>query len=302
MDPRLASLVEAAKGGNPDALTRLAHAQAVGVFAPRNLVQALDNLARAAAVDWPLAKRELQILARAQRGTWKQLRSAVNVEALRRPPARNAVLESPRVRVFEGFATADECDWLIDRGRAGLAPALVYEDSGTALKHSAGRSNYEAPYGLESLDAVLSVIQDRIANASGVPALNFEVGKLLRYTPGQTFARHSDFLQPGMQQYIDMHGQRVATFLVYLSDDYDGGETEFTEVNFRFKARKGDALMFMNVDADGAPDPMSMHAGLPPTRGEKWVLSQWLRGKTVNAYETPNVVASQLPLEWYRDA
>lgn len=302
MDSRLVSLVEAAKSGNAHALTQLAHVQAMGVYTARNFDAALENLTRAAAVDWPDAKRELQVLARMTRGPWQQLKGAVNAEKLRRPPTRNAVLEQPRVRVFEGFATEAECDWLIERGRGFLGPAHVYEDSGTELKSNAGRSNSEAGYDLQSADLVLSIIHDRIARASGVPTLNFEVGKLLNYKPGQTFARHSDFLQPGMQEYIEAFGQRVATFLVYLSDDYDGGETEFTEVNFKFKARKGDALMFLNVDANGDPDPMSMHAGLPPTRGEKWVLSQWLRGKTVNAYQTPNVAAAALLPEWYRDA
>ncbi|MCX7359866.1 MAG: 2OG-Fe(II) oxygenase [Alphaproteobacteria bacterium] len=302
MDSRLVTLFEAAKAGNPQALTHLAHVQAMGVYTARNFGAALENLTRAAAVDWPDAKRELQVLARATRGSWKQLRGAVNAETLRRPPTRRVALEQPRVRVFEGFATEAECDWLIERGRGSLGPAKVYEDSGTELKSNAGRSNSEAGYDLEAADLVLSVVHDRIARASGVPVEHFEVAKLLQYKPGQTFARHSDFLQPGMQEYIDTFGQRVATFLVYLSDDYDGGETEFTEANFKFKARKGDALMFMNVDAKGEPDPMSMHAGLPPTRGEKWVLSQWLRAKPVNAYQTPNVMDASLPPEWYRDA
>lgn len=302
MDSRLVTLFEAAKARNPQALTQLAHVQAMGVYTARNFNAALENLTRAASVDWPDAKRELQVLARMSRGAWKQLRTAVNGETLRRPPARRAVLEQPRVRVFEGFATDAECDWLVERCRGRLGPAQVYEDSGAELKSNAGRSNSEAGYDLEAADLVLSVIHDRIARASGVPAINFEVGKLLPYEPGQTFARHSDFLQPDMQEYIDAFGQRVATFLVYLNDDYDGGETEFTEVNFKFKARKGDALMFLNVDAGGDPDPMSMHAGLPPTRGEKWVLSQWLRGKPVNAYQTPNVTGTPLPPEWYRDA
>lgn len=301
MDSRLAGLVDAAKSGNPMALTQLAHVQALGVYAPRNLNLALDNLARAASVDWTEAKRELQILARTS-GNWKRLRAAVNLEALRRPPVRRAVLESPRVRVFENFATTEECDWLIERGRAQLKPAEVYVGSGTELTHDPGRSNSESSYDLETSDVVLSVVLDRIARASSVPIENFEIGKLLHYKPGETFGRHSDFLQAGMQDEIAAHGQRVATFLVYLSDDYEGGETEFTEVGYKFKARKGDALMFINVDANGEPDPMSMHAGLPTTRGEKWVLSQWLRAKPVNAFQTPNVTGAPLPADWYRDA
>jgi prolyl 4-hydroxylase len=302
MDSRIASLVEAAKAGNPQALTNLAHAQAMGVFTSRNLNMALDNLARAASVGWPDAVRELQVLARASGGGWKKLRGSINPEALRRPPPRRVLLEQPRVRVFENFATPDECDWLIERCRHRLAPAKVYENSGTEAQRHADRSNSEAAYEFDASDVVLSLVHDRIARASGVPIENFEVGQLLHYKPGETFARHSDFLQPGMHDEIEARGQRVATFLTYLNDDYDGGETEFTEVGFKFKARKGDALMFLNVDANGAPDPMSMHAGLPTTRGEKWVLSLWLRGKPVNAYLTPRITGAPLPPEWYRDA
>lgn len=302
MDSRLVGMVEAAKAGNPQARTMLARMQAMGIYTPRNLNLALDNLASAASVDWPDAKRELQVLARMSGVGWKKLRASVNPEALRRPPERRVLLERPRVRVFEGFATPQECDWLIERGRHRLAPAQVYENSGTELRRHAGRSNSEASFEIDGSDVVLSVLHDRIARASGVPVENFEVGKLLHYKPGETFELHSDFLQPGMHEEIEARGQRVATFLVYLSDDYDGGETEFSEANFKFKARKGDALMFLNVDANGAPDLMSMHAGLPPTRGEKWVLSQWLRGKTVNAYQTPSVTGAALPPEWYRDA
>ena len=160
-----------------------------------------------------------------------------------------------------------------------------------------GRTNSGADFEFEASDIVLSLIHDRIARATAVPVEHFEVAKLLHYDPGEVFLRHSDFLKPGMEEEIEARGQRVARFLLYLNDDYDGGETEFTEVGFKFKARKGDALLF-----SGNPDPMSMHAGLPTSRGEKWVLSLWLRGKPVNAFQTPRVPAAPLSPEWYRDA
>lgn len=299
---QIAGLAESAKAGNPLALTTLAHVQALGIGTQRNLNAALDNLARAASVDWPDAKRELQILARMSGVGWKKLRASVNAEVLRRPPPKKVLLEQPRVRVFENFATPAECDWLVERCRDQLKPATVYENSGTQTTRHEGRSNSEAGYQLESSDVMLSFIQDRVARASGVPVENFEVGQLLHYKPGEAFTRHSDFLQPGMHEEIAARGQRVATFLTYLNDDYDGGETEFTDVGFKFKARKGDALMFLNVDANGIPDPLSMHAGTPTTRGEKYVLSLWLRGKPVNPYQTPGLVGAPLPPEWYRDA
>ena len=67
--------------------------------------------------------------------------------------------------------------------------------------------------------------------------------------------------------------------LVYLNQGFEGGETDFPLLDLKFKGRKGDALMFSNVDASGAPDRRMFHAGLPPTAGEKWLLSQWVRDR-----------------------
>jgi hypothetical protein len=64
-----------------------------------------------------------------------------------------------------------------------------------------------------------------------------------------------------------------------LNEGYAGGETDFPRIGYRFKGRTGDALVFGNVEPSGKPDPRTMHAGLPPTSGEKWLLSQWVRDR-----------------------
>jgi prolyl 4-hydroxylase len=105
---------------------------------------------------------------------------------------------------------------------------------------------------------------------------------VLHYEPGEEFLPHFDFLdvsQPGPAKDVAGRGQRVLTFLIALNDDYDGGETEFPEIGKRWKGRKGSGLFFWNVEPDGTPDRLTRHAGLPPTRGEKWLLSQWIRGR-----------------------
>jgi hypothetical protein len=97
---------------------------------------------------------------------------------------------------------------------------------------------------------------------------------------GQEFLPHFDFLNPdfpGHARDLARSGQRIATFLVYLNEGYEGGETEFPKLGWRYKGRTGDALLFRNLDAAGEPDRQTFHAGLPPTQGEKWLLSQWLR-------------------------
>ena len=45
----------------------------------------------------------------------------------------------------------------------------------------------------------------------------------------------------------------------------------------------GEALFWANVTPDGRPDSSTLHAGLPPTSGEKWTLSQWCRNRAPKA-------------------
>lgn len=71
----------------------------------------------------------------------------------------------------------------------------------------------------------------------------------------------------------------MATFLIYLNSDFEGGETDFPELNLSYRGAPGDALQFANVDASGAPDVRTLHAGRPTRSGEKWLFSQWVRAR-----------------------
>lgn len=188
------------------------------------------------------------------------------------------VFASPRISVIEGCATQAECDWLIARARPRLHPALVYDPMIGDGTRSTTRSNSSVAFSIFQSDIILLLLRARIEAIVGVAHL--EGSAILHYTPGQEFKPHFDFLdpdKPGHARDIKKNGQRVATFLVYLNDDYEGGETEFPKLGWRYKGRKGDALLFWNVDTKGEADPNTHHAGLPTTKGEKWLFSQWLR-------------------------
>ncbi len=107
-----------------------------------------------------------------------------------------------------------------------------------------------------------------------------EVPKILHYSRGETFAAHFDYLnpeEPAFATQLTQRGQRTDTFLIYLNDNFSGGETHFPRIKVSNKGARGDALLFSNVDAKGMPDEDTMHIGLPPTSGEKWLFSQWIR-------------------------
>jgi len=80
-------------------------------------------------------------------------------------------------------------------------------------------------------------------------------------------------------QQIAQDGQRIFTFLIYLNEGFEGGETDFPLIGLRHQGRIGDALFFWNVKPTGAVDRDTLHAGLPPATGQKWLFSQWVRDR-----------------------
>jgi prolyl 4-hydroxylase len=279
----VATLREAAARGGGEAAALLSVCAAWGVAQARNIDTALDHLARAAELGWDPSLRELQLLARDSGSDPAALRRKVDVVSWRATPSARVVFEKPRIVVVERFAAADECQWLIGRGGSGLMRAKVYRGSSTA-QVAETRTNREMSFTIFNADVVLSLIRDRIAAACSASVTHFEIAKLLHYSPGEQFALHADFIEaktPELAHELAARGQRVATFLIYLNDGYEGGATQFPRLDWQYRGGRGDALLFSNVDAAGAPDYDTVHAGMPPTSGEKWVLSQWVRARPV---------------------
>jgi prolyl 4-hydroxylase len=110
----------------------------------------------------------------------------------------------------------------------------------------------------------------RIAAVTGTEAAQGEPLQILRYRPGQEYKPHFDAVAGDPNQ-------RILTVLVYLNDDYEGGETLFLKTGLRFRGRRGDALMFRNASADGRADELAQHAGRPVIAGEKLICSRWIR-------------------------
>lgn len=291
MQEGLGYLRDAAERGDAEAPAVLAMMAAFGMLQPRDLGAAITLLNTSAQRGWAPAQEQLQVLANR------------SIETLQAPVTARAFAEKPRIRVIEGFATPEECDWLIERARAHLERAEVYQGS-TELEVSDVRTNSEAYLTPKLLDVVTAVVLQRAAAALALDSALFEFATVLHYEPGQVFGPHDDFFDPGIPSQRDeivARGQRIATFLLYLNDDYDGGETAFLGVDLKYKGRKGDAMFFVNVEPSGMADVLTRHQGSAPTRGEKWVLSQWVRSSALNTYQTPGAERTALPPTWLRD-
>ncbi|URE34211.1 P4Hc [Musa troglodytarum] len=138
---------------------------------------------------------------------------------------------------------------------------------------------------------IIEAIEKRIAVFSQVPAENGELIQVLRYETNQFYRPHHDYFSDTFN--LKRGGQRVATMLMYLSDDVEGGETYFPMAGsgecscggkvvkgLCVKPNKGDAVLFWSTGLDGETDPNSLHGGCAVLRGEKWSATKWMRQKT----------------------
>ncbi|HET8696528.1 MAG TPA: 2OG-Fe(II) oxygenase, partial [Gammaproteobacteria bacterium] len=134
------------------------------------------------------------------------------------------------------------------------------------------------------MDFVCVLMERRICRSLAVPFRQLEAPAVLHYAEGHQITEHFDFVDPNVPDYdqeIAQRGQRIVTFLVYLNHDYEGGETDFPRVGVSHKGRTGEALFFLNTLPDGRSDLRTLHAGRPPLRGEKWIVSQFVRDRAM---------------------
>lgn len=282
----VALIEEAADGGDAKGCY-LAATMASGTFwRERDWDLALDYLLAAAFSEHTVSRDMLRILAGGPAGDrirsedWQALRDRVDLSAWLTPPEPRRLSDAPRVEAIEGFAPPAACDWLIAQARRRLSRATIYDSVSGGTTEDVRRTNSQCDLDLEHIGVLTFVLRARIGALTGRPDQAMEVPKVLHYAPGETFANHFDWIdpaEPAYAQQLAKRGQRAHTFLMYLNEGFTGGETHFPELGLSHLGATGDALLFANVDAAGRPDPKTMHAGLPPTSGEKWLFSQWIR-------------------------
>jgi predicted 2-oxoglutarate/Fe(II)-dependent dioxygenase YbiX len=137
-------------------------------------------------------------------------------------------------------------------------------------------------FSLIETDFFTQLVRARIAHAAELSTDALEPPEVLHYSVGESYRPHVDFFHPQLPNFAEqmrVKGQRIKTCLLYLNEDFEGGETEFPKLALKYRGRAGDALIFENVKPNGTGDLQTLHAGLPPTRGEKWLFSQWMRSK-----------------------
>ncbi len=186
-------------------------------------------------------------------------------------------MKSPRVIVFGGLLSDEECDAIV----AAAVPRLtrsetVQMDTGGSEVHVARTSR--GMFFERGENEVCARIEARLATLLRWPVINGEGLQVLHYLPGAEYQPHHDYFDPtkaGTVPILSRGGQRVASIVMYLNSPQKGGGTTFPDVGLEVGPVKGNAVFF-SYDRPH-PSTKSLHGGAPVIAGEKWVATKWLR-------------------------
>lgn len=171
------------------------------------------------------------------------------------------------------FVTAEECEIIKALASKNLSRSTVV---GAQDPHPSRTS--EGTFLNPNVHPVVSNMYDRVSAMLGVPRSHMENLQVLRYKPGQQYYAHHDSCFDGCDNGNNI--ERYATIIVYLNDDFEGGETEFPEHPISVTPETGKAAVFFNLNRAGtAVLQESLHRAAPPTRGTKWSAAIWVRNK-----------------------
>lgn len=287
-------LGEACDAGLPEAAARAAGLLALGIRTPPSWSLAFNWLARAAHGGWEPARRQLLALcgdralvarfaAQPANADWAAIARAVRHDDWRRSPAPTIRSDEPRVSTFDDLIRPEICDLLIWLADGRLERARVYDPARRQEIVVGHRNNTVAVFGIDSVEVVHVLLQARMAAACGLSERCMEAPSVLHYAPNEVFHDHYDFVDPAITDdyasEIARNGQRLITFIAYLNDDYEGGGTAFPKLGFEHKGRRGGGIYFVNALPDLSPDLRMVHAGRAITRGEKWIVTQFIRDR-----------------------
>lgn len=284
-------LNQAVAANEPDALSVMATLKGAGAWTSQSWDESLDLLERAAVLGSQDAREQLCLLAgnttltagtRGGEGgeaLWKALRESVDLRKFVTPEPPRQVNDIPRIWLTDSFADPALCRWMIGRGQGKFKPALMFDGKQSSALDSRTCSDFV--FDIVDSGVVMLLLRVRISGVTSIPIPNMEPPQIFHYSVGQEIKPHYDFLYDGGRGYGPegkYQGDRLATFLMWLNDDYEGGELEFTKVGYRCRGKSGDGVFFAS-QRDGKPDKQSLHAAKPVTKGEKYILSQWIHDR-----------------------
>lgn len=200
-----------------------------------------------------------------------------NVPALLRVPGIQRV-PSPRIDLFilRNFLTPSECASFITKIDADRRPSTIADPNGDHYFRTSETCDLRAD------DPEVIALDEKLSALSGIDRQFGETMQGQRYDVGQEFKAHTDYFEPGGQdyeRYTSVAGQRTWTFMIYLNEPIAGGATRFKTIGKSVQPETGKLLAWNNRRPDGSLNPATIHHGMKVREGAKYVITKWYREK-----------------------
>ncbi len=182
--------------------------------------------------------------------------------------------EDPIVLVLKNFISNESCDLIFKDVQNKLFKRAEVIDEKNNIKISKGRDNqtYIIPrLSLESVEQAMKKIKETFSLETD----DLTKVQIQKYSKNQKYKSHLDaFSKKYLQQQPGF--QRKLSFILYLNEVLEGGETFFPYMDLKVQPIKGSLLVFQNCFGDtDYVHPKSLHESKPVLNGEKYILNFW---------------------------
>jgi len=175
------------------------------------------------------------------------------------------------------FMHEDECIRMMEIIDSRLRPSNLTSETATADFRTS--QSCDLCY---ISDPLINTVEERISHTLGIHLSYSDGTQAQKYEIGQEFREHCDYFHPGTgdyERYVPKHGNRTWTFMIFLNDTERGGGTRFPKLDKIFYPEQGRALLWNNLYPSGAPNPHTLHHGMPVVSGQKYIITKWFRAK-----------------------
>ena len=192
----------------------------------------------------------------------------------------NQLNDTPLIVTFDSKLTDEELDTLININ--GYEQSFGYDHSTQQKIISEHRKSLTFMDLKDDFRNIrLKLLVQISLNTGYHHDLNFaEPLQLTKYLPDEFYKSHRDNFNYEGEKFID--NDRIATLILYLNDDFTGGETYFNDFDIKIKPVKGMCCYFLYADKESIEK--SSHEAMTVIEGEKKVAQMWIRTNTWAEY------------------
>jgi len=189
---------------------------------------------------------------------------------------RNVHIDKNFIGIFDGYLLPSDCKKVIEyyekendftakftRQNLEKFPPVMKDDTAKALNSQnlhIWKDNFKSFFA--NFDLALKKYVDSTSLNTLYQELKYTHMKVQKTLPGQGYHIWHIEHGPGEEN-------RVLTYLIYLNEVEEGGETELLHQSVRVKPKTGRILIF----PAGFP---YVHRGNPPLKGNKYILTSWI--------------------------